>query len=499
MNTGQGTECVLFMMVVDEFFNIHICNAITVSQHKFITVDMRGDSPDPASGQGLHTCVNKSYFKVPMVLADNTDVSILHVQGKVVYPGSPVEKIVLDHIALVTQGNNEVVVAVVHVNLHDMPEDGVASDLNQGLRPEFRLFLHPGTFSAAQNYRLHSFWDLSKNPASIARAGLIEGDNFDTMSCMTETSQGVKPYWQREPEIMAQTAAEFRLKQEKNINDGANKLRSGEWKPFSGFGYEGMKDLEVAQLVFDEKTREEIREKVTGPLKALAEKHGVKAIFAGQEDQHPHVTLDVAKLNIPDSDVKNKIVDGLHSDVNPEAAAAGYPFPPRLSMLGEIMVGKSFKMDQLVIGAPNSYICSSEVDESQVNPRRFREAIEKIWDRVGKTLEEGQGTFGKLYASYFDIFHASAMRFTENDMNVQKMEAFLKEAYETVGEDLKKNPVTATVGSVRFVNAAEDLYKERPEWLNGAPEEWMQQQEVKRAARKTDARRQELKQRGVTV
>lgn len=319
------------------------------------------------------------------------------------------------------------------------------------------------------------------------------------MRHMTEVGQGAKPYMQREPEIMAQTASEYNLKLEKNINDGKNKLASGEWKPFSGFGYEGMKDLEVAQLVMDQKTREEIQTRVSTPLRNLADKYGVGVIFAGQEDQNPHVTLDVAKLNIPDPEVRKKVVDGLHSDVNPDAAKSGYPFPPRLSMLGEIMVGKTFNLDQLVIGAPNSYICSSEVDETQVSPRRFREAIEKIWERVGKTLGEGQGTFGKLYASYFDIFHVSAMRFVRNDTDPQKMEAFLEEAYETVGKDLKNRPITATVETVRFVNAAEDLYRERPEWLNGAPEEWKREQEAVNAAKKADQKRQELKEKGVIV
>lgn len=307
------------------------------------------------------------------------------------------------------------------------------------------------------------------------------------------TGEAAKPYMQREPHIMAETAEQFAAKVAKNTADGRAKLASGEWKPFAGHSFENFKTLEVAQVVFDEASRQAVQERVVDPLRDLAEKHGVKAIFAGYGDQALHVTVDVAKFKDLSPEEEEKVNEWLDSDTDPDAAAKGHPYVPHLTRLGEIMVGKQFKFDQLVIGAPNSYVCASEVDESQVSPRRFREAVEKVWSRADKVLGgSSEGKFSKLYASYFDIFHSSIMRFTEH-MTPEQATAFLEEAYATVGKDLKEHPVIVTVEKARFGNSAELLQDELPELMNGTPEDWKADHARKQEQRNADPVRAKLR------
>jgi hypothetical protein len=79
------------------------------------------------------------------------------------------------------------------------------------------------------------------------------------------------------------------------------------------------------------------------------------------------------------------------------------------------------------------------VNTSQIYPRRFREAVEKIWERVGEKYSQ-DGTFGKQYASYADIFHISVARFTKKAVDPEIMVKFAKEAYETVGKSPNGEP-----------------------------------------------------------
>ena len=51
-----------------------------------------------------------------------------------------VEEIALDLLALVAQRDHELVEAVPHVVLHDVPDDRVTPDLDQWLRPDLSLF-----------------------------------------------------------------------------------------------------------------------------------------------------------------------------------------------------------------------------------------------------------------------------------------------------------------------------------------------------------------------
>jgi hypothetical protein len=69
--------------------------------------------------------------------------------------GFVVQEVLLDHVAAIPEAQNELAHSVVGVHLHDVPEDGTASDLHHRFGAELGLLSETGTQSTAQNYNLH--------------------------------------------------------------------------------------------------------------------------------------------------------------------------------------------------------------------------------------------------------------------------------------------------------------------------------------------------------
>lgn len=272
--------------------------------------------------------------------------------------------------------------------------------------------------------------------------------------------------------LVQETQELFDAKLKKNVEEGLEALEKGSWKPFEGFSFEKFDNLETVGIVLSEESKQVMLDRVVTPLTELAKKYGISAVYAGVEDQDPHITLDVAKIDIKDTGKKQEVIDLLHSSKY------------WLKNLGEIMLNSRYEIDTLVIGAPTIYICSSDVDLSQVYPRKFRDTIEKVWEKVGNESAE-LGTFGKLYSAYNDIFHISTARIIKKDVDPEVMVRFAHEAYETIGKSLSENPISITTDVVRFVNSAEDLQREilnreenglHPNLMVGAPQEWVEEQ-----------------------
>src|SRR6185312_11652544 len=65
-----------------------------------------------------------------------------------------VGEVLLDHPAPVAEAEHEVAEAVPAVQLHDVPEERAAADVDERLRPELGLFAHARALAAAQQHDL---------------------------------------------------------------------------------------------------------------------------------------------------------------------------------------------------------------------------------------------------------------------------------------------------------------------------------------------------------
>ena len=66
-----------------------------------------------------------------------------------------IRKKFLDHVALVAEADDEVVDAVVGINLHDVPEDRAAADFHHGLGARGSFFRQPAPKSTGKDDHLH--------------------------------------------------------------------------------------------------------------------------------------------------------------------------------------------------------------------------------------------------------------------------------------------------------------------------------------------------------
>src|SRR5262249_53093538 len=92
-----------------------------------------------------------------------------------------VEEVLLDHLAAVTEAQDEVAMAEMREDLHDVPEHGPAADIDEGLGLEFGFFPHAGALSAAENDDFHGLCPFVVRRGSSARNSVSQ--RFSTRSC----------------------------------------------------------------------------------------------------------------------------------------------------------------------------------------------------------------------------------------------------------------------------------------------------------------------------
>src|SRR5262249_28866073 len=66
-----------------------------------------------------------------------------------------VEEVLLDHVSPVPKTKREVGEAVMRVELHDVPENWPATDIDEWLGPELGFFSQPRSLAATKDYSLH--------------------------------------------------------------------------------------------------------------------------------------------------------------------------------------------------------------------------------------------------------------------------------------------------------------------------------------------------------
>ena len=64
-------------------------------------------------------------------------------------------EIILDRLALISEGKDKVFVSELRIILHNVPEDGMCTDINHRLGTKLRLLAKPGAFAAAEYDDFH--------------------------------------------------------------------------------------------------------------------------------------------------------------------------------------------------------------------------------------------------------------------------------------------------------------------------------------------------------
>lgn len=257
----------------------------------------------------------------------------------------------------------------------------------------------------------------------------------------------------RNPQIVAQEQAAYLAKITKNQAEGLRVLSSGEYPLFRGWSVETSGRTFDTILLLDEASQRLIAERVVEPLHKLAQVHNVTAVYPGLGDGPAHVVLQPGKFTNLNPEQVDAIKNYLGSNKS------------HLNMLAKILKGLTFHHDTLVIAAPTTYICASKFDGEQGGAFRARQVIDRIIAHALGNLKSTSeqpvaGTFTPN--NYDDIFHSSVMRFTQQ-ADPRDLIAFTEEAYATVGEDLRKEPLPITIADLYRGMAVEYQKKVAPQ------------------------------------
>ncbi len=100
-----------------------------------------------ATGLGFEAGVGEGDGKILFVVsAHELDLRFAAKANlEVTIHGFVVQEVILDHVAAVSEAENELAHTVMGIHLHDVPEDGTAPDLHHRLGTEFGFFPETGT------------------------------------------------------------------------------------------------------------------------------------------------------------------------------------------------------------------------------------------------------------------------------------------------------------------------------------------------------------------
>src|SRR5580700_5202354 len=128
--------------------DVHVAETVAVGKkERVVVLKIAGNTPQAATGLGFEAGVGESDSKILLVVgAHELDLRFAaKANSEVAVHGFVVQEVILDHVSAIAETQNELAHSVVGVHLHDVPQNGTASDLHHRLGPEFGFLPETGT------------------------------------------------------------------------------------------------------------------------------------------------------------------------------------------------------------------------------------------------------------------------------------------------------------------------------------------------------------------
>src|SRR5215471_1790994 len=175
----------------NEALNVDVAKPVAIGQKESIVIrKIPRYALQSAAGHGFEASIGEADGEILLlVCAHELDVRLpAEADPEIVVHGLVVQEVVLDHVAAVAEAQNEFPQSVVGVDLHDVPEDWVSSDLDHGLGAEFGFFPQAGAESTAQNNDLHSWGSCSAVTRARSGAAVQLSHRQATMTGLRKSS-----------------------------------------------------------------------------------------------------------------------------------------------------------------------------------------------------------------------------------------------------------------------------------------------------------------------
>ncbi|SCM79274.1 hypothetical protein KL86PLE_90320 [uncultured Pleomorphomonas sp.] len=154
LDRRHGRQGILPAMKSDKGVDIDIAHAIAVGQAEGAVDIVAHAAYPPARHRLLAGIDQRDLPRLGMPLVDLHAV-VGEVEGDIRHVKEVIREIFLDQIALVAAADHEFIDAILPVELHDVPENRPAADLDHRLGAQMRFLADPRAQSARKNDRFH--------------------------------------------------------------------------------------------------------------------------------------------------------------------------------------------------------------------------------------------------------------------------------------------------------------------------------------------------------
>ena len=138
----------MLAMKGEQAADVHVAETVAVGKkERVVVLKIAGNALQAATGLGFEAGVGEGDSKILFVVsAHELDLRFAaKTNSEVTVHGFVVQEVILDHVSAISKAENELAHPVVGVHLHDVPQNGTASDLHHRLGPEFGFFPETGT------------------------------------------------------------------------------------------------------------------------------------------------------------------------------------------------------------------------------------------------------------------------------------------------------------------------------------------------------------------
>ncbi len=235
------------------------------------------------------------------------------------------------------------------------------------------------------------------------------------------------------PDEVASMQEAFKRKIDANRQKGQDAITTGRIEPFRGFNFEKSANEYNYVLELTPESQRDIMNQAVYPLREIAQKHGVEAIYPSLGDMPPHVTIEFGVFKNLSPEERKQLLHQLDHNYY-------------LDIIGKILSGLDFSYDQLVFSGRDSYLCVGEFNSDIYPIYKARKLIERVYR---KTLKDEEGSESGLTVpfEYKDILHTTVSRTTELPFNHDELKKFMEEVDEKVAIPIRKNPIPVSVES----------------------------------------------------
>src|SRR5665648_333868 len=127
-------------MAGNQGLQVDIGDSVAVGHHERAVVQIILDTLNPTAGHGFEPRFNEGHTPGFSGILMDLQALVADIEGDIAVVKKIVREVLFDHVALVTQADDEIVETIVAVDLHDMPEDRLISDLDHRFRLQMSLF-----------------------------------------------------------------------------------------------------------------------------------------------------------------------------------------------------------------------------------------------------------------------------------------------------------------------------------------------------------------------